>query len=177
MNLYGFANGDPVTYSDPFGLCPVCILAAAWAIYEVGSSGYDLFNAARTIFGSEASTGEKIAVGLAAGAGFVLPGGGYTAGIKIAGKQFGTKAATHMREWGLDVKNAADRGTFRSIIEGIAAAPDKVVAGTFRGQPAGVNFLIKGRDVVVTSPTGDFVTILKDGIENPSVKRALEAAK
>ena len=23
MNLYGFAGGDPVTYSDPFGLCPV----------------------------------------------------------------------------------------------------------------------------------------------------------
>lgn len=22
MNLYGFASGDPVTYSDPFGLCP-----------------------------------------------------------------------------------------------------------------------------------------------------------
>ncbi len=22
MNLYGFANGDPVNYSDPFGLCP-----------------------------------------------------------------------------------------------------------------------------------------------------------
>jgi RHS repeat-associated protein len=22
LNLYGFANGDPVTYSDPFGLCP-----------------------------------------------------------------------------------------------------------------------------------------------------------
>src|SRR3712207_1175808 len=24
MNLYGFAGGDPVNYSDPFGLCPVC---------------------------------------------------------------------------------------------------------------------------------------------------------
>lgn len=22
MNLYGYANGDPVNYSDPFGLCP-----------------------------------------------------------------------------------------------------------------------------------------------------------
>lgn len=24
LNLYGYANGDPVTYSDPFGLCPNC---------------------------------------------------------------------------------------------------------------------------------------------------------
>jgi hypothetical protein len=23
MNLYGYANGDPVNHSDPFGLCPV----------------------------------------------------------------------------------------------------------------------------------------------------------
>ena len=24
LNSYGFANGDPVTYSDPYGLCPPC---------------------------------------------------------------------------------------------------------------------------------------------------------
>ena len=24
MNLYGFAGGDPVNFSDPFGLCPPC---------------------------------------------------------------------------------------------------------------------------------------------------------
>ena len=24
LNLYGFAGGDPVNYSDPFGLCPRC---------------------------------------------------------------------------------------------------------------------------------------------------------
>ena len=23
MNLYGFAGGDPVNFSDPFGLCPI----------------------------------------------------------------------------------------------------------------------------------------------------------
>jgi len=22
LNVYGFANGDPITYSDPLGLCP-----------------------------------------------------------------------------------------------------------------------------------------------------------
>src|SRR5689334_18733426 len=24
LNLYGFANGDPVNFTDPFGLCPEC---------------------------------------------------------------------------------------------------------------------------------------------------------
>ena len=24
MNLYGYANGDPINFSDPFGLCPEC---------------------------------------------------------------------------------------------------------------------------------------------------------
>lgn len=28
LNLYGFANADPVTYSDPFGLCPKSVLSS-----------------------------------------------------------------------------------------------------------------------------------------------------
>jgi uncharacterized protein RhaS with RHS repeats len=29
LNLYGYAGGDPVNFSDPFGLCPVCLVAGA----------------------------------------------------------------------------------------------------------------------------------------------------
>jgi hypothetical protein len=29
FNLYGFANGDPVNFSDPFGLCPIPQLCLA----------------------------------------------------------------------------------------------------------------------------------------------------
>ena len=25
LNLYGYASGDPVNFSDPFGLCPMCV--------------------------------------------------------------------------------------------------------------------------------------------------------
>jgi RHS repeat-associated protein len=28
LNLYGFAGGDPANFSDPFGLCPACIVVA-----------------------------------------------------------------------------------------------------------------------------------------------------
>jgi hypothetical protein len=31
LNLYGFANGDPVNFSDPFGLCPCVLLVPAAA--------------------------------------------------------------------------------------------------------------------------------------------------
>src|SRR5688572_9218421 len=28
MNLYGFAGGDPINFSDPMGLCPIVLAAA-----------------------------------------------------------------------------------------------------------------------------------------------------
>lgn len=31
MNLYGFAGGDPVNFSDPMGLCPACAFAEGGA--------------------------------------------------------------------------------------------------------------------------------------------------
>jgi hypothetical protein len=42
MNLYGFAGGDPVNFSDPFGLCPWCVGAAAGA--AIGGGGRALYN-------------------------------------------------------------------------------------------------------------------------------------
>ena len=32
LNVYGFASGDPVNFSDPFGLCPVCIIEVVEAL-------------------------------------------------------------------------------------------------------------------------------------------------
>lgn len=40
LNLYGFANGDPVTFTDPFGLCPVAKDGIPCTIYSV--NGADL---------------------------------------------------------------------------------------------------------------------------------------
>ena len=51
MNLYGFASGDPVNFSDPFGLCPECrgedngvrertgFFRKLWSLYEPCASG------------------------------------------------------------------------------------------------------------------------------------------
>lgn len=34
LNVYGFAGGDPVNFSDPFGLCVPTWLCNAWAKYQ-----------------------------------------------------------------------------------------------------------------------------------------------
>ena len=46
-NLYGFAGGDPVNFSDPFGLCPIPILceamdvaALALDVRDIGKNGW-----------------------------------------------------------------------------------------------------------------------------------------
>ena len=36
MNLYGFAGGDPVNFSDPFGLCPPCGIPMPSTTWSVG---------------------------------------------------------------------------------------------------------------------------------------------
>jgi hypothetical protein len=50
LNAYGFAGGDPVTYSDPFGLCPPiedCLQKLAnWGAQQGGASGTAVVNTA-----------------------------------------------------------------------------------------------------------------------------------
>jgi hypothetical protein len=42
LNSYGFAEGDPVNFSDPFGLCPWCVGAAVGA--ALGGGGKAISN-------------------------------------------------------------------------------------------------------------------------------------
>jgi hypothetical protein len=97
--------------------------------------------------------------------------------LTISNSQWGTKSNQHMSDFDLDVTNPAHRQQFRDIVENIGTNPDRVVSGTMSGGgPTGrrdVLFYVKGNDVVVTSPSGEFVTVLKNGVTNPNVIRAL----
>ena len=42
LNSYGYANGDPVSFADPFGLCPWCVGAGVGAL--LGGGGTMLYN-------------------------------------------------------------------------------------------------------------------------------------
>jgi len=92
--------------------------------------------------------------------------------------QFAKKADQHMGEWGLDSADAADRAQFLAMVNDIVDNADLEVDGTFRGQGIGgtvgsVRFAIKGLHVVVLTPQYQFVTILRYGLFNGSVQRAL----
>jgi hypothetical protein len=90
MNLYGFASGDPVNFSDPFGLsqCPPNCTASDAADLAAGATpGVSTVHDAVTLFsGRNVITGEDVGVGgrLIAAAGLITPAGGGE--IRAAGK-------------------------------------------------------------------------------------------
>jgi len=94
-------------------------------------------------------------------------------------QQLGRKLAKHVRDFGGDPSNAADRLYITNKINAIGRMPDRIVRGTFAGQGLNgargpVDFRIILDDVVVTQLNGTFVTILKNGTKNnESVRRAL----
>jgi RHS repeat-associated protein len=88
LNLYGFANGDPVSYSDPYGLCPGIPRTDQWNLLDC-PRGW--ITAGLTTFGGGAGgIGGGITGGLAGGAAcswsgpgaLVCAGGGAAAGAK-----------------------------------------------------------------------------------------------
>ncbi len=101
--------------------------------------------------------------------------------FKIDPSQLGKKISRHHDEWGLtkdDLKSASARKTLEDTINDIVKNPDAAYEGTFLGQGSGglrgdVNFYAKGNDVVVTTPSGSFVTIMKDGMNNTSVVNSI----
>jgi RHS repeat-associated protein len=89
LNSYGFAAGDPVNFSDPFGLCPICV---AWAAFEVGSTIYDVYDLAKT--------GVRYLRGRASGVELAVTAAGVGAGVLGTGGGFGRAARGKLLESG-----------------------------------------------------------------------------
>ena len=102
--------------------------------------------------------------------------------LKISDSQFGKKVGKHAEDFGLDPRNQASRDFVKNRVNEIFEKPTEIRKGFFRGQgeilPSGANasgvvkFYIQGADVVITDMNNNFITIMKDGINNPSVIRA-----
>lgn len=116
LNSYGFANGDPVNFSDPFGLCPVCLV---WAGVEAGFSLYDLYDLGKTAVNYSRGRASKLELSVTAagaGIGFFTAGGGLGKASRLALRSADSwgNAATlgrHFRDHGA----ALERGTPESM--------------------------------------------------------------
>ena len=93
--------------------------------------------------------------------------------LSLNAAQFGGKMAQHAGDFGFDVKTAQGKNAFLSRIEDIALNPDASVSGAWRGVTGSVRFFVQGDDVVVGSPSGQFITVLKGGINNGWVQNAI----
>ncbi|WP_138985732.1 RHS repeat domain-containing protein, partial [Xanthomonas sacchari] len=90
VNPYAYVNGDPLSYRDPSGNCPMCLIPVVWGLIEIGLSIYDIYDTGKTLLDPCVGRGEKAAsVGLLL-VGMALPGGGYGAiGRKVSKKAIG----------------------------------------------------------------------------------------
>jgi len=101
----------------------------------------------------------------------IIDSGGGGKMIDISSEQFGKKIGKHAYDYGLDPNNIDDRAKMNDIINDIVNNHDEIRRGAFRGQIGEVDFYIKDNDVVIVN-NSEFVTILKDGINNERVKES-----
>ena len=184
LNLYGFANGDPVNFSDPFGLCPMCIPIAIGVI-EGASAIYDIFQTYRA-FRRGASEGASslqatllgaIAPGpghlwqraansldaLSAAAGVSKTGGLTAAGHALTKHAIGQRAGSRLFP-ALRGNPAEINAAAQSLVDDILTSPGASFQGISRGKWMG-GFEVwspSGRGVRYNSQ-GEFVTFLERG--------------
>jgi hypothetical protein len=95
--------------------------------------------------------------------------------LTINDAQFGAKVGRHAQDFGLNPADPAARQTVRDLINNIYENPEEVRQGPWNpkgGGGADYLFYRQGADVVVTKSNDEFVTILKDGINNGWFKGA-----
>ncbi|GAB1344716.1 polymorphic toxin type 50 domain-containing protein [Gemmatimonas sp.] len=103
LNLYGFANGDPVNYTDPFGLCPLPQICTAALGAVLGAGGQVLINAL-----SDRPLSENVGTSALAGA---LIGASFGAAAPEAATALFTRSAASA------VGAAGSAGASRVMIE------------------------------------------------------------
>ncbi len=171
LNLYGFANGDPVNFSDPFGLCPwhdiECWEDKMWAASQgtgfvgrvlapLGSTALELTGLASVDRAAKDAAGGSTAGAVALTAEFVfaaVPGGRQ--GITI-----GRKAVSHIvRKHGAQslARNSSKFGRGVNIEKLVQAAED--VTPTVAANGNLVRVVDAGSEIGVDRATGQATSV------------------
>jgi hypothetical protein len=168
------STGRRVNYSDPFGLCPVCI---AYAAYEIGSTVYDAYDLTRTsvnFLRGKASSTELAVTAAGVGVGLVSVGGGYGKAARLAvseavshpglWKKLAYEELLHDAEQGVGKRVIAGAGHSRQIDDigrltkqyGGDAGEWAKMAGQTRTGPGGISQQIHWYENVKTHQRVDF---------------------
>jgi RHS repeat-associated protein len=116
LNTYGFANGDPVTYSDPYGLAAEECCRFLRNLLSVGAGfvpvASELNDVTTIVTGRDVIAGEDVGVSgrFFAAAGIISPVGGGSAvraGVRGIADQIGSGHAF--------LKHVLDKGEFRGL--------------------------------------------------------------
>ena len=144
-------------------------IAESFASYRKGENLID--PELKKVFDKLGKKGIKESVELGKKAARSLEKFGNT-GIIVSEKQFGKKVGKHAADWGLDPSKEADRNKLKEIITDIIHNRDEEFTGEWIGQKEEVRFWVKGEDVVITTKSNQYITIMKGGAKNARVKEA-----
>ena len=103
-------------------------------------------------------------------------------GLKMSDKQFGKKVGKHAGDFGLDPSSPEARDIVKIKANEIYNNSTEIRQGEWSGLgerlpngmrlPGQAKYYIQGNDVVVTELMGNFITIMKGGVNNSRVQAA-----
>ena len=97
--------------------------------------------------------------------------------MTIDSVQFGKKVGKHAQDFGLDAADPSAREWILDRIRDIRVNADEIRQGSWHPRNGGGTdyyFFKEGADVVLTNGSGEFVTILKGGLDNGWFKDATQ---
>jgi RHS repeat-associated protein len=154
LNSYGFAAGDPVSYSDPYGLCPICI---AYGVFELASAAYDVYSTVQAY--REGGVGEGAAALHASIIGAIVPGPGN------AYRQGANAAQGAVGRWVQANESMSTRAAaYQARVTGSAAGQVYLLNGVkFDGFVGGTLIDAKGAGYANFVRNGEFVDWFRGG--------------
>lgn len=170
--MYGYANGNPINFSDPFGLCtpsPECLLQAAanWGARRGGIFGRAVLNVAAAANGVAEASGFN-AMGRAIDDADAVAAIGAAAGFAPIGKL--GRAGRALRD--IDGGAASADEILSGATKWLGDGYSEIAPGVFRSADNTRQFRMVNSNLRGRNPHVNFETIAEDGrtiLENSHV--------